>query len=70
MTLIGIGVGWYLDHRAAKVRREADWDALSRIDTRLQTHEQSMRYFQQELDELQNGSSTPKEEIIHTGHER
>lgn len=52
-TLIGIGAGWYLDHRAATVREEADWDALSRIDTGLQLHPQSIKEFQEKLDQLE-----------------
>lgn len=70
MTLIGIGVGWYLDHQASAIRREADWNALSWIDTGLQLHPQSMKEFQKELDELQNEPSTPKEEMKQTGNER
>jgi len=69
-ALSGIVVGWYLDHRAAMVRRQSDWDVLSKIDTSLQLHEQALRFFQKDLDELQNGSSIPKEQMKHTGDER
>lgn len=70
-TLIGICAGWCLDHRAATVREEADWDALSRIDTTMQVQTHYLKDFQQKLDELQNGSFTPKEEKSkQTGNER
>lgn len=57
MTLIGIGVGWYLDHRAATVREEADWDALTTLDYGLQGHPQSMKEFQGQLDQLEREAS-------------
>jgi hypothetical protein len=51
-TLIGIGVGWYLDHSAAVARQQADWDALSRLDTTFQVQKHFLKEFQRELDEL------------------
>jgi hypothetical protein len=60
-VLAGIGVSWYLDHRAATIRAEADWDALSRIDTGLQAHAHFLKEFQKELNELQQEGQTDDE---------
>lgn len=51
-ALIGIGTGWYLDHQAAAVCQQADWDAVSIIDYGLQADKHYLKEFQKKLDEL------------------
>jgi hypothetical protein len=57
-ALLGISIGWYLNHRTAAGRQEADREALSSIDTGLQRGAHLLKELQKELDELQSKSVT------------